>query len=63
MNDRHLTVAELAQRLGLPLKSIYGMNSSGSGPRYMHIGKYARYRIEDVVEWEKSRLRGGERSA
>jgi predicted DNA-binding transcriptional regulator AlpA len=61
MADRHLTVADLAEREGVPEQTVYSWNKTGDGPDYMKIGRYVRYRIEDVIRWEKSRLTGSRR--
>ncbi len=56
MSDgEHLTPEELAGRERVPLATIYQWNSRGNGPPFMKIGRYVRYRLVDVVEWEKSR--------
>ncbi len=52
---RHLTVEDLAERLGVTPKTVYDWNFKGTGPRYMKIGVHARYALADVVAWEKSR--------
>lgn len=56
MMTTHLSARELADREGVPLKSVYAWNFSGTGPRFMRIGKYVRYRLSDVLEWEESQL-------
>lgn len=56
MSDRHLTPEDLAEREGVPLETVYGWNKTGRGPRYMRIGRHCRYRIADVLEWEKARV-------
>lgn len=53
--DRHMTVKDLAEREGVPLKTVYDWNSTNKGPRYMKIGKHVRYALADVVAWEKTR--------
>lgn len=53
---RHLTVAELAERAGVPKKTVYRWNAYGGGPRYLKVGKYCRYRMPDVLAWEKTRI-------
>lgn len=45
------TVEGLAEYLGVPVQTIYRWNARGDGPRYVKIGKHARYRPEDVVDW------------
>lgn len=54
--DRHLTPEDLAGRMGVPVKTVYDWNSKGTGPRYMKIGRHARYRLADVVAWENAQF-------
>jgi excisionase family DNA binding protein len=54
--DKHLSPAELAERHGVPLETVYAWNRKGVGPRYMKIGRHVRYRLTDVITWENSRL-------
>lgn len=53
---RHLTTQELADRLGIPIQTAYYWRSCHKGPRAMRIGKYTRYRLEDVLAWETAQL-------
>ena len=59
--DKHLSPEDLAEREGVPLDTVYKWNSSGDGPDYMRIGRHVRYRLADVLAWEKSRLVARER--
>jgi excisionase family DNA binding protein len=52
MAEVHLTTDDLATRFSVPKKTIYKMNSDGTGPKYMRIGKHVRYREADVRAWE-----------
>ncbi|MFJ5861511.1 helix-turn-helix domain-containing protein [Pseudarthrobacter sp. NPDC092439] len=53
----HLTTQELATRLGVPLSTVYFWRSRpGQGPRAMRVGKFLRYRLEDVLAWEEAQL-------
>jgi predicted DNA-binding transcriptional regulator AlpA len=55
--DRHLTVRDLADRYGVSVWTIYGWNKTGTGPRYIKPGgSLCRYRLADVVAWEKTRI-------
>jgi predicted DNA-binding transcriptional regulator AlpA len=56
MRDKHLTPEDLAEREGVPLETVYGWNKTGKGPRYMKIGRHCRYRLADVIAWEKTRI-------
>jgi excisionase family DNA binding protein len=55
-DDRHLTVADLAEREGVPVQTVYAWNRTGTGPAYMKVGRFVRYRLRDVEQWEKSRI-------
>jgi predicted DNA-binding transcriptional regulator AlpA len=52
---RHLSPAELAEREGVPLETVYGWNKQRSGPPFMKIGRHVRYRLADVERCEESR--------
>lgn len=54
--ERHLTVTDLADRLQLTVDDIYAMNSRGTGPTRIRVGKGVRYRLADVEAWEESRV-------
>lgn len=55
MTEKHLTPGDLAEREGVPLKTVYQWNSTGVGPRYLKIGRHVRYRLADVIAWENER--------
>ncbi|WP_433510131.1 helix-turn-helix transcriptional regulator [Nonomuraea sp. CA-143628] len=48
MAEVHLTPDDLATRFRVPKKTIYKMNSDGTGPKYLRVGKHVRYREADV---------------
>jgi predicted DNA-binding transcriptional regulator AlpA len=54
-DTQHLTIAQLADREGVPVRTIYYWNATGTGPRRMKIGRTVRYRVADVEAWEQSR--------
>ena len=56
--ERHLTPADLAERLGVPLATLYRWNHTGDGPPYLRVGKHVRYRLADVINWEDGRRVG-----
>lgn len=55
MTEKLLSPGDLAEREGVPLKTIYAWNYVGSGPRYLRVGRFVRYRLADVVAWEDAR--------
>jgi excisionase family DNA binding protein len=56
IHERWLSRRELADRLGLPVKTLAQWASKGTGPQYARMGRHVRYRVSDVVEWEAARL-------
>lgn len=48
--DRLLTVAELAEYLGVPVATVYAWRHRREGPPGFRVGKYVRYRMSDVQE-------------
>jgi DNA-binding transcriptional regulator YiaG len=47
---------DLADRCGVPLQTVRQWRMKGTGPRGMAIGRYVRYRLSDVLDWEESRV-------
>jgi excisionase family DNA binding protein len=45
------TVQEVAEYLRVPVQTLYSWRMQGRGPRSRKIGKYLRYRAEDVTAW------------
>ncbi|MBD1541043.1 helix-turn-helix domain-containing protein [Arthrobacter sp. IA7] len=62
-HERHLSPQDLADRVGVPLQTIYGWRVYHKGPRAMRIGKHLRYRLADVLAWEESQLDESKASA
>ncbi|MEU7911283.1 helix-turn-helix transcriptional regulator [Microbispora bryophytorum] len=52
--EKHLTPEDLANRVRVPLATVYQWNSRGGGPRFMRVGKHVRYKIADVEAWEET---------
>jgi predicted DNA-binding transcriptional regulator AlpA len=51
MTDRLLTVAQLAELLQVPVKTIHVWRGKGLGPPALRIGRYLRFCPEDVDRW------------
>ncbi len=58
-NDKWLTRQELADRLGLPVKTPAEWASKGTGPRYAKFGRHVQYRLSDVMDWEEHQFDRG----
>ncbi len=56
--SRLLTVEELADLLQVPPKTIYAWRYKGVGPPAVPVGKYLRFRVEDVAAWLDTRSDG-----
>jgi excisionase family DNA binding protein len=57
--SRLLTVQELAELFQVPLKTIYTWRYKGTGPPAVLVGKYLRFRAEDVAAWLDARAEPG----
>jgi predicted DNA-binding transcriptional regulator AlpA len=57
--DRWLSRSELADRFGLPIKTLAQWACKGTGPRYARMGRHVRYRLSDVIDWQNHRLDAG----
>jgi excisionase family DNA binding protein len=53
--SRLLTVRELANLLQVPVKTIYTWRYKGIGPPAVPLGRYLRFRADDVVVWLEKR--------
>lgn len=55
---RPLTEIELAKRWALTTRTLQGWRNKKIGPPYIVIGRNTvRYRLEDVIAYEKDRLK------
>lgn len=48
---RLMTPRELAEHLGVPVKTLYTWRTTARGPRAIRVGKHLRYRRSDVEAW------------
>jgi excisionase family DNA binding protein len=48
---RLLSVDEVADVLGVPVRTLYQWRHKGVGPLGLRIGRHLRYRAADVSEW------------
>lgn len=51
MNSKLLSIEDVADFLGVPKNTLYQWRTKGYGPAGRRIGKYVRYRSEDVDSW------------
>ena len=50
-NEKLMTLADLAELLGVPVATLYGWRHRGEGPRGYRIGRHVRYRRVEVEDW------------
>ncbi len=62
-DDRWISRQDLADRYGLPVKTPAEWASKGTGPRYAKFGRHVRYRMSDVIDWERTQLTEDNRSS
>lgn len=51
MSSKLWTIQDLADYLGIPVNTLYQWRTKGYGPEGRRIGKYVRYRPQDVETW------------
>jgi excisionase family DNA binding protein len=51
VKDEWLSLDDIAEELGIPLRTIYAQRSRGVGPRGYRIGKHVRVRRSDLNAW------------
>lgn len=51
---------EVAQHLGVPKGTLAQWAHRGTGPRYIRVGRYAKYDWADVEAWKRAHAVGGQ---
>ena len=51
LNARLYSPEDLAEYLGVPVKSLAQWRYLGKGPRWSKVGRHVRYRGADVEKW------------
>ena len=52
-----LTTAQAAERVCRSARTLERFRAAGEGPKYLKIGRWVRYRAEDLDEWLETRAR------
>jgi len=50
-SDEWLSLEQIAEELGIPLRTLYAQRSRGIGPHGHRIGKHVRVRRNDLNTW------------
>jgi predicted DNA-binding transcriptional regulator AlpA len=51
IKPRLWTVQDVSEYLGVPVSTLYDWRCRGCGPRAKKVGRYLRYRPDDVRAW------------
>lgn len=51
MSTRLMSIEDLSDHLGIPVNTLYKWRTKNYGPAGCRVGKYVRYRPEDVDAW------------
>lgn len=65
--DPLLGIQELAEYLGVPVRTIYDWRQTGHGPRGFRVGRHLKFAVSDVAAWVEAQrdatANGRDRSA
>lgn len=61
--DELLTPQELADRLRVPVATVYAWNYKGTGPAFLKLGRHVRYLRVEVDRWLAEQTGHGRQSA
>ncbi|MGW0252639.1 helix-turn-helix domain-containing protein [Nocardia goodfellowii] len=51
-----LSTVEVGARLKIPPKTLAAWVSAGYGPKYARMGRFRRYRLSDLIGWEREQV-------
>jgi predicted DNA-binding transcriptional regulator AlpA len=49
--SRLWTIDDVSEFLGIPVKTLYQWRTKQYGPKGKRVGRYVRYKPEDVMAW------------
>ncbi len=53
-DERLWTIRDVSEYLGVPIQTLYSWRTQGYGPTGKRVGRYVRYRPEEVRRWFES---------
>lgn len=59
IDERFLTLKEVRARYGISHGTVYGRIKAGEFPAPLKFGKSSRWRLSELLAWERSLPRGG----
>jgi hypothetical protein len=63
MTDQLAEPRQVADHLGIPLRTLGQWRYLGTGPKFLKVGRHVRYRWVDVEKWLAAQSRTSTRSA
>lgn len=57
IKDKLLSTKELAEYLGISEWTIAHYRTYGTGPEYLKLGNYVRYKVSDIEAWLEKKKR------
>ena len=51
LTESLMSLGDVADYLGVPVRTVYSWRATGKGPRGFRVGKYVRYKASDVDAW------------
>lgn len=61
--DQLLASQELADYLGVPLRTVYVWAARGTGPERVRVGRHTRYRMTAVNAWLDAKVKRSRQSS
>jgi excisionase family DNA binding protein len=49
--EQLISIDELSEYLGVPVKTIYDWRLTGNGPCAIRVGRHLKYAVSDVRDW------------
>jgi excisionase family DNA binding protein len=62
-SDQLLGSQELADYLGVPVRTVYVWAARGTGPERVQVGRHTRYRMSAVNTWLDAKIKRSRQSA
>ena len=59
--DPLLSIDELAEYLGVPIRTIYDWRQTGHGPCGIRVGRHLKFAVSDVMAWVDTQREASQR--
>jgi|BarGraNGADG00212_1021973.scaffolds.fasta_scaffold10466_3 excisionase family DNA binding protein len=51
LTESLMSLGDVADYLGVPVRTVYSWRATGKGPRGFRVGKFVRYKAADIEAW------------